>query len=832
MSSTERGASTQVEQTKPLGSADIHPLIDAGLSLVPVSHENKRPLVPWKKFQSQLPEYPDVSRWLHEGFSAMALVCGKVSGGVEVIDIDANEAAGYPAEKLWVPLQAKLRNLLDRHDIPVWRTGGGGFQFAYRCPTISGNQKLAWVPDDTQHQGRSIAIETRGNGGYAIIPPSTHPAGTTYELISGDLRSIPIISEIERMSILDAARSLNLVDIDPSPSVKAMTTTANGAEDTTSAPPAAPRESVIRAYNKKNDIGDILRYYGYTDSHSGRLSRPGQKESAGVTIDEKENVSYHWSSNDPLHSSNTAGNPRPQDPFNVYMEYEHHGDVTAAVRAAAEQLDMKGVAPQEELVWPEGKKTQGIFSGINPLSYRAQDGGIGDALSDACKDDWIYFHGYNRWHQWSGTHWELDKKRDIEETVNDLLDWMNRGAATFLQKIEESSARGEVTKKDLEQQAHARKMHNAAKYSKSRASSVLERFKNQQARASEDIGQENLLNLKNGILDLETLSLLPHDRRKLFTYCLPYEYDEQATCPTWEKAIKEILIKPGTDETDEQLVHFIQEYMFYTLTNDTRYEKMVWLYGEGGAGKSTIVETMQALLGDESLVTVVDFSQLGHSGNYSLSEMPGKRMIFSTEGDGAEALKEGIIKQLVSGETINARPIYGRDFQFKPTAKLWWSMNDRPSISDKSDGMWRRMTVIPFSKKLSSDVVDIDMKDKLRKELPGILNWAIVGGKRLRKARQFTQSDTSNAAKQAYREEENPVLQWVNTCCEITPWPEARPTMLYEAFDLWCQRTGNARTSNRKFFRELSRLDIPYVMNDGKRYSLRIIKDNDTNDTF
>lgn len=108
---------------------------------------------------------------------------------------------------------------------------------------------------------------------------------------------------------------------------------------------------VIHAYNERYKIVDVLTRYGYT-GEGVRLSRPGKLESGGVVIHSADNVSFHWSSNDPLHRTNGNGNPLPVDPFEAYCQMEYNGNVKDAVKAAAALVGMEykngaGAIPDE-----------------------------------------------------------------------------------------------------------------------------------------------------------------------------------------------------------------------------------------------------------------------------------------------------------------------------------------------------------------------------------------------------------------------------------------------------------------------------------------------------
>lgn len=336
--------------------------LDGGLSIVPINPKTKRPfakLLPqatdqdgrplfylktgdespevvtydtgfpkgtWAPYQERQPTKDEVQRWLEHGIVSMAVVAGRVSGGVEILDFDID---GY--YERWCKAVGDLADQL-----PVQRTGGGGVQVAWRCDDPESNQKLAWHPDPTSHTGRVIAIETRGEGGYAVLPPSLHPSGNHYQLIRGRFSEIPHITMSLRNFLLSCARQLDQApktkqDLEREALQEAAKEERRRNYD---------GESVIDAYNTKHSIEAVLTHYGYTKAHGGRWSRPGDKDSAGVEIIKGQNKTYHYSSNDPL-DSDSHGEHQPRAPFDYFLHFEHKGDYKAAVKAAALELGMK-----------------------------------------------------------------------------------------------------------------------------------------------------------------------------------------------------------------------------------------------------------------------------------------------------------------------------------------------------------------------------------------------------------------------------------------------------------------------------------------------------------
>jgi hypothetical protein len=293
-----------------------------------VNYDTGFPKGTWAPFQERQPTEEEARHWLDNNMVSMAVVAGRVSGGVEILDFDVD---GY--YERWCEL---VGNLAD--GLPVQRTGGGGIQVAWRCPDPETNQKLAWHPDPTAHTGRTVAIETRGEGGYAVLPPSLHPSGNYYKIIKGRFSEIPQIAMSLRNYLLSCARQL-----DQAPKTKQdLEREAMQEADKEQRRRNYDGDSVIDAYNAQHSIEEVLTQYGYTKAHGGRWSRPGDKDSAGVEVIKGQNKTYHYSSNDPLDSDSGAGH-QPRSPFDYFLHFDHRGDYKSAVKAAA--LDLGMVTP-------------------------------------------------------------------------------------------------------------------------------------------------------------------------------------------------------------------------------------------------------------------------------------------------------------------------------------------------------------------------------------------------------------------------------------------------------------------------------------------------------
>jgi len=307
--------------------------IKAVVSVIPINHANKRPafrLLPrdeegmstWKPYQDTIANEATVRQWFGSGIQSFAVVCGRVSGGLLVLDFDD--------PRFYDKWRQAVGGLAD--GLPVQQTGGGGYQVLGRCPEPGGNQKLAWATDLQEPTGRSIAIETRGEGGYAIVAPSLHPSGKRYKMLSGTLTDIPTLSQAHAEAILAAARKL-----DEAPFAQ-QDQQQDIAQDQGQHGSANRRAGVIDAYNAAYTVDDLLDRYGYTQGNHGRYIRPGGKsESVGT----KDGHSCHWSSNDPLNDGCDGGGYGCHDAFGLYTHMEHGGSVSQAVKAAAQLLGIE-----------------------------------------------------------------------------------------------------------------------------------------------------------------------------------------------------------------------------------------------------------------------------------------------------------------------------------------------------------------------------------------------------------------------------------------------------------------------------------------------------------
>jgi len=176
---------------------ELKAYVDAGLSIIP-AQKNKVAAIAWTEFQERRPHDEELETWSTR-FTAFSAVCGVISGNLECLDLDVyHDSTGKLHDEYMELVENTAPGLLAR--LVKHRTQSGGYHYLYRCPTISGSQKLAF--DDKE--GKEGVIETRGEKGYFMIPPTQG-----YNVIQGTLLAIPTITADERDILHSCARSFN-----------------------------------------------------------------------------------------------------------------------------------------------------------------------------------------------------------------------------------------------------------------------------------------------------------------------------------------------------------------------------------------------------------------------------------------------------------------------------------------------------------------------------------------------------------------------------------------------------------------------------------------------
>ncbi len=309
-----------------------------------------------------------------------------------------------------------------------------------------------------------------------------------------------------------------------------------------------------------------------------------------------------------------------------------------------------------------------------------------------------------------------------------------------------------------------------------------------------------LINCENGVLrvDATGMKLLPHCEEYLFTGYLRAIWDEKAEASLFTKVLDDAL----PDAHDQALLQWFSGYLLYP--NAEEHEVFLLCFGEGGTGKSTIANAIMRTIGGEPLVTALSMTQICGSGPaaYSLPKLQHAIVNMGTELDTVELDDSANFKRIVSGETIEARTIYGRPFPMKTTAKLWFLANSLPRFKHGTEAELRRARFLLFDKKPQEK--DVTLKDRLAAESSGIFRWMIAGLHAVLCGMNCPEGgEKSRSVKEKFAVSNDPVIAFVKQRCVIDPKDETPKQEIYDDFMDFLDGWGFGEASKKFLFQSL-----------------------------
>ena len=312
-----------------------------------------------------------------------------------------------------------------------------------------------------------------------------------------------------------------------------------------------------------------------------------------------------------------------------------------------------------------------------------------------------------------------------------------------------------------------------------------------------------LLGVQNGVLNLRTGKLRQAAPDLRVSKRCRVEFDPTAECPRFRAFLAEVL-------PDPEVQAFFLRFMGYCLTGSVEAQAFLFLHGGGFNGKSVLVDLLAWLLGDYARKIPTEMLMLQQRSTQGpdpdVLTLKGLRLAYASETEDGRRLSEGRIKDMTGGERMTARAPYATAaVEFTPTFKLVISGNHKPSISDTSHGMWRRVILLLFGVQIPEADRDPDLPAKLTSEGSGILNLALAG---LRDFRAGPKPDlrvpaSIKAATATYRAEQDILGEFLADECEIGEGFRAPRGQLNAAYEVWCSLNRHKAMGASRLTREL-----------------------------
>jgi P4 family phage/plasmid primase-like protien len=602
------------------------------------------------------------------------------------------------------------------------------------------------MPDEAQAPAiLAPGIDLKRGNGYVLAPPSIHPNGTPYTfsgggLLDGELDFAPPLPEW-----CTTSQSRNLIEVD------------DWAASIRSRDPESP-ENVAR----------VQSALAHLSADCGR----DEWRNVGFAL-----LSTYWDCAENLFRTWSLTAPHRFDENGFRNVVESATDKPNGI-ALGTLFSMAAASG-----WQDPRKAERSIETYGDISN-------GRRFAERFRGRLLYCHGNGTWYQWDAQRWARCEKGEAVAAAKRIAEECFDEASGALWK--ESS---DWAKRNFSQ---ALAVHRSA----SRLENML---KCACSEAGMSIANPGLfdsdpwkLGVRNGVLDLRTGTLIDDTPDMLISRQAGTHYDFQAECPRWRQFLTEVCNR------DEDMAAFLQRVCGYALTGSVTEEKLFFMFGTGANGKSVFANIVAAVFGEYAVTVRAallarDPRGTGSDAEREKARLPGARLALVNETGQADLWDDQKVKEITSRERISARYLHQESFDFMPTHKLFIRGNHQPGAMDSSDGFWRRMVLIGFTRQFSESerVPDLDSRI-IDTELPGVLAWMVEGC--IRWQHEGLQvPDRMQAAVDAYRRDTDLLGEWLRLHCIISPQAETPVSTLFHSYERFL-RDGNMKPPSRSAF--------------------------------
>ena len=411
------------------------------------------------------------------------------------------------------------------------------------------------------------------------------------------------------------------------------------------------------------------------------------------------------------------------------------------------------------------------------------DTGNADRFIDRYGNLYKYSYIANKFYIYDGMKWKIDDKGSIRKLIDEMIESIKDEKIIHGDDVTEEEAR------EFFQKYYKKTRGTQAK------KNIMNELMHRRPATPDDFDRDDMLiNVANGYIDLTSRELYKHDINKMFSQITNTDYTEKMQPAVWLDFLNDIFAG------DQEVIRYIQKALGYSLTGSTREQIMFILFGKGRNGKSIFVEVISEILGDYSNNMQAKSLMVKKNDNVNtdIARLSKARFVTSSEPNEGFRFDEGLIKQLTGGDKVTARFLYAEEFEYTPKFKIWVSTNHKPIIRGTDDGIWRRLVLIPFDVQIPEEKVDKDLKYKLLREAPAILNW-MAEGAYMWMQEGLAMPEKLKEASKAYRNEMDVIEQFIEDECKRVDDGKEKANELYELYKKWANDNGNYKMSNKDF---------------------------------
>ena len=374
------------------------------------------------------------------------------------------------------------------------------------------------------------------------------------------------------------------------------------------------------------------------------------------------------------------------------------------------------------------------------------------------------------WYKFNGKYWETIKK---DNGIFDL-------ACEAMKKSREACFKAGADEKVLK---FFRMSTNTPK-----VKAMIEQLKGLlPARATDFDKDKWKLNCLNGVVDLKTGKLLPHDGKYMQSHITNAELHDSIS----DKGKRELELVLQS-QPDPETRRYLQKWGGYMLTGDTGEEKILFLVGEGGSGKSTFINAIYGTLGtyagniDVEVLLARNNIGNGEGATPQMASLVNKRLALTSESNHGRNLNEAKIKLLTGNDQITARFLNCQSFTYEPSFKLVIQSNYLPNITNGRDtGIIRRLAIVPFEASFAK--MDRGLKERLKEPdvRNAILRWLVDGCLFWQKEGLDNPPPAVQAQIDEYIKDNDPVGNFLEACCKYDGKGKTTLARLHDCFCFW-----------------------------------------------
>lgn len=413
-----------------------------------------------------------------------------------------------------------------------------------------------------------------------------------------------------------------------------------------------------------------------------------------------------------------------------------------------------------------------------PLPPQFSEDALALRFSEQYALDLRHVAALGRWLSWDGNRWREDDTLAVFDRARTIC----RAA---------SAECGEAEKRNAQRIAQAATVAAVERLARSdrRHAATLEQFD----------ADPWLLNTPTGTVDLRTAELRGHSRTDYLTKLTGAALaNARSGCPLWEQFLGRVT------GGDLALQKFLRRVAGYCLTGLTREHALFFLYGTGGNGKGTFVNTLAGVWRDYAKTAPIGTFLATRDEQHptDLAGLRGARLVTAVEAEDGRRWAEAKIKILTGGDRVAARFMRQDFFEFTPQFKLLIAGNHKPGLRSVDEAIRRRMHLIPFPVTILDPERDLDLADKLREEWPAILRWAVEGCLQWQQCGLNPPAAVLDATKE-YLDAEDRLTVWLEERCEIGPRLSTTSAALFADWKSWCEDGGEPPGTRKEFAQRL-----------------------------